>query len=287
MTLSDAQICWHKKRNPVGNERGRVIGVAGGMGPQAGVALMNSILAHTNAATDQDHLPAILMSFPGEVVDRTAFLEGQTSINPAYSIARIIGRLEMAGASVIGIACNTSHAPAIYNTVLDELQQNNSGATILHMPYEVCAYIRQQYPRALRVGIMVTNGTYRCGIYQGLLQGMGYEVIQPDRVFQQEVIHRMIYDPHFGIKANTKAITPQVNEWMQEALDHFNDRQADVVIMGCTELSLVPLEHKSSNLLIADALDILAKALIREAAGLRKGHSGSAINELLKIPSKI
>ena len=176
----------------MGNKPGRVIGIAGGMGPQAGVALMNSLLAHTNAATDQDHLPAILMSFPGEVVDRTEFLEGQTSVNPAYSIARIITRLEMAGASVIGIACNTSHAPAIYNTVIDELQQKNSAAAILHMPYEVCAYIRQQYPRVQRVGVMVTNGTYRCGVYQDLLQSMGYEVVLPDPAFQNDIIHRMI-----------------------------------------------------------------------------------------------
>src|SRR5215213_8942139 len=100
--------------------RNKTIGIVGGMGPQAGVALLNSITCMTGAAKDQEHLSAILMSFPGEVEDRTSFLEGNVSINPAYSIANIISRLEIAGANIIGIACNTSHAPRIYNVITEE-----------------------------------------------------------------------------------------------------------------------------------------------------------------------
>lgn len=247
------------------SEQNNVIGIVGGMGPQAGVALLNNILHRTRVGTDQEHLSTVLMSFPGTVVDRTAFLEGQVDTNPAYSIAAIVAKLELAGASLIGIACNTSHAPAIYNVILGELKKMNSRVRLLHMPEETCTYIRQQYPQAKRIGIMSTNGTYRCAIYKDLLQGMGYEVVLPDPVFQNDIIHNMVYDQQYGIKANTNIITQEVDELMQEAINFFTRKGAEVVLLGCTELSLVSLKNKASDILIADATDILARALIREA----------------------
>ena len=251
----------------------KVIGIVGGMGPQAGVALLNHILCRTKATTDQEHLSAVLMSFPGLVVDRTAYLEGRTDINPAHSIAGIIDRLESAGAAVIGIACNTSHAPAIFNVVLTELKKNNSAVKLLQMPYETCLFIKQQHPQVKRVGVLSTNGTYRCGIYSDLLQDMGFELVLPDPVFQNNVIHRMVYDQQYGIKANTAAITQKVNELMQESINYFIRKGAEAIIIGCTELSLIPLNVNIGDLLIIDASDILARALIRDATQMdRSGH---------------
>src|SRR6187402_3337971 len=104
-------------------EHNKVIGIVGGMGPQAGAALFNDILRQTNAMTDQQHLSTILMSFPGDIADRTAFLEGEPVVNPAFVIAQVIKKLENAGAEIIGMACNTSHAPEIYDVVTEQLSR--------------------------------------------------------------------------------------------------------------------------------------------------------------------
>lgn len=241
------------------------IGIVGGMGPQAGVALMNSIVRRTRVTTDQEHLSTMLMSFPGRIADRTLFLEGYNCPNPAYNIASVIHKLECAGATVIGIACNTSHAPRIYNVIMEELAKINSRVNVLHMPYETCRYIQENYPHARRIGIMTTNGTYQCGVYRNLLQTMGYDVIVPDPEFQNDVIHKMVYDRQFGVKSNTDIITQEVHWLMEKALHFFDTRGADIVILGCTELSLVPLGNKMTDLVIADSSEILAGALIREA----------------------
>ena len=248
----------------------KIIGIVGGMGPQAGVALLESITRFTEAATDQEHLPAILMSFPGWITDRTAFLEGHVNSNPAYTIAGIIKKLESAGAEVIGIACNTSHAPRIYNVVMDELQNSGSKARLVNMPYETCKHIKDNYPQASRVGVMCTNGTYRSGIYRDLLRNMGFEAVIPDQSFQNDVIHRMVYDPEFGIKSNTGGITKQVRSLMREALAFFEESDTDALILGCTEFSLIPsgsdeASAGEANMIIADSTEILAKSLIREA----------------------
>ena len=57
------------------------------MGPHAGLDLVAKVFAQTLAAQDQDHLPLALLSVPSEIPDRTRFLLGQESRNPATVIA--------------------------------------------------------------------------------------------------------------------------------------------------------------------------------------------------------
>src|SRR5690349_15710985 len=89
-----------------------VIGIVGGVGPEAGGILYQYITMYTSASCDQEHLSVILMSFPKYIADRTDFIKGKTAANPACEIAAVIRKLYMAGARIMGIACNTSHVPA-------------------------------------------------------------------------------------------------------------------------------------------------------------------------------
>src|SRR5580692_3474987 len=113
-----------------------VIGIVGGMGPLAGSALFNSITRQTRASEDQQHLSVILMSFPKHIRDRSDYLTTTSGRNPAYAIVEVISRLERSGGKVIGIACNTSHAPAIYNIILQEIERMNSRVRLVNMPLE-------------------------------------------------------------------------------------------------------------------------------------------------------
>lgn len=257
----------------------QVIGIVGGMGPQAGVALLNKILAHTEAKEDQQHLSAILMSFPKHIVDRTAFLEGRQSVNPASAIASIISKLEYAGAGIIGIACNTSHSPKIYDVILEDLVKKNSCVKLLNMPVETCKYIRDNHRQVRRIGLMTTNGTYKTGVYKNLLETMGYDVVMPDPQFQENVIHKMIYDGNFGIKSNANNISIEALSLLDDALRFFYKSKTDAIILGCTELSLILTERMVDDMLIIDSTEAFAKALIREARGAEE----SLVNKNSKL----
>ncbi|MCW3466079.1 aspartate/glutamate racemase family protein [Chitinophaga nivalis] len=252
-------------------EQDNVIGIVGGMGPEAGAMLLNAISAHTRAASDQEHMSVVLMSFPGHITDRTTFLEGGTTVNPAFSVARVIGLLEAAGATVAGIACNTIYAPPIFNTIQEELDRHQVKIKLLHMPAETCHYIKQHYPRAQRIGIMSTNGTYKSGVYRHLLEGLGYDVILPDPDFQDGVIHRMVYDPQFGVKANPGNITRETIMLMKKSTDFFRRQKADAIILGCTELPLILVGKPDlSGIPVINSIEAMALALIREAtAGIK------------------
>jgi aspartate racemase len=256
----------------------QVIGIVGGMGPQAGEALLGKIIRYTHASTDQEHLPVALLSFPGQIVDRTAFLWGETTENPALSISRIILKLEDAGAKIIGIPCNTSHSPVIFNMILEELDRAGSRVRVLHMPLETCNSMKAMSVR--RIGVMTTNGTYRTGLYRDLLRSLGYEVVLPGPGFQTEVIHRIIYDPYTGIKANTDRVTREARSLLGKAIAFFKEQKANALILGCTELSLAIQEEVIGDMLIIDSLDALAKALIRESlAGSVKVLNGNGAAE--------
>ncbi|HEV9036194.1 MAG TPA: amino acid racemase [Puia sp.] len=252
-------------------DKDNVIGIVGGMGPVAGLTLFHRITELTAAAADQEHLSVVMMSFPRHFADRTAFLDGETLVNPAYNVAETIGKLEQAGAKVVGIACNTCHTPAIFDIILQELHKRRSRIKLVHMLAETCGYIRENHPDVHRVGVMCTNGTYKSGTYGRLLREWGYEAILPSVDFQEGVIHKMVYDPVTGIKANPTILSPSTHSYMERALRYFEDRQAEAVVLGCTELSLLQLTRGYTGpLVIIDSTDAMAEGLIRAA---KNNHS--------------
>jgi aspartate racemase len=85
--------------------------------------------------------------------------------------------------------------------------------------------------------------------------------------FQEDVIHKMIYDPCFGIKACPQGVTAVVRALAAQAIDFFRKQKADAVILGCTELSLLFPEERIGDMLVVDAMEVLARALVREASG--------------------
>ncbi|WP_265836256.1 aspartate/glutamate racemase family protein [Pedobacter sp. MR22-3] len=245
-------------------EQDKVIGIVGGMGPQSGLTLFNHILNLTKAKYDQEHFSVVLMSFPKHIEDRTSFLDGLTIVNPAINIVHIIHKLESAGAKVVGMACNTSYVPGIYDVILTELGKKGSKIKLLHMPIETCKYIIDNCKSARTIGVMNTNGSYKSNLYNNLLSQHAFNVITPDVDFQNEVIHKLIYDSNIGLKANPNFITEDAKVLYWKAIAYFKDRKADVIILGCTELSVLAADDFADDIIIIDSMLILAKALIKE-----------------------
>src|SRR5690554_4449756 len=101
-----------------------MLAIIGGIGPLAGVLMAENIILNNKVNLDQDHIPFVLISFPNEIKDRTEFLLGKVSENPAIPIARQIISIETLGITHVVIACNTAHSPEILNVVEDILRQN-------------------------------------------------------------------------------------------------------------------------------------------------------------------
>ena len=95
----------------------RVVGILGGMGPEATVDFFAKVIARTPAKRDQDHLRIIIDNNP-KIPDRTeAILTKDKSLFPmlvetAKNLEMLVEtakNLEKAGADFIVIPCNTVH----------------------------------------------------------------------------------------------------------------------------------------------------------------------------------
>lgn len=85
------------------------------MGPLAGATLVQRIYEGSGACCDQSQPRVLLASYPAEIADRTAYLLGQSAVNPAPGLQKVLRDLKTGGATVAGIACVTAHAEAIYS----------------------------------------------------------------------------------------------------------------------------------------------------------------------------
>lgn len=240
------------------------IGVVAGVGPWAGLDLMRKLLQQWPAACDQAYPTIVSISQPSKIADRTAFLLGESACNPGYALAAQVLELTRMGATVVGIPCNTAHAPAIFDIIRSELATAGTPIKLLHMLEELAHHLRTEMPTVERVGLLATMGTYQSSVYETVLHSAELTVITPSQQ-QQAAIHDAIYNPQDGIKAcgsgnaRTLAVLTAVSRQLRRA-------GAEALILGCTELPLAITTPTFEQLPVVDPTSILAQALLREVA---------------------
>lgn len=244
------------------------IGIVAGVGPFAGLDLLGKILAETVAAQDQAHLPIYSLSQPSEISDRTEYLLGLVDENPAYAIVDQLQKLAAMGAEVVGVPCNTAHAPAIFDVIESELQKAACPIKLPHMIQEVGRFLHVNYPEIQTIGVLSSTGTYRTQIYAQVLEPLGYIVVVPDETMQVDLIHPAIYDPVYGIKANGGATETAVSH-LHTGAKNLKNRGAQAIILGCTEIPLALQTTTIDGMIAIDPTRILARALIRESNGAK------------------
>lgn len=240
-----------------------IIGIVGGVGPYAGLDLGRKVFNQTRASTDQDHLNVLLVSLPREIPDRTAYLLGNSDADPVPGLLRCLRILESAGATVAGIACNTAHTPRLFQRVLSKLSDGGSRIRVLNMVQEVAEFLLRHYPAIRRVGVLATNGTIATNVYGDALDAAGLETLYPDATVQRCLVHEAIYNTTYGIKACSEKISERARDDVLNAARHLvEDKSADALILGCTELPLAVPERSLFGKPLIDASLVLARALV-------------------------
>ena len=231
----------------------RIIGIIGGMGPDATADLYREIIRLTPAAEDQDHVPVLIYSNP-QIPDRTrAILQGGE--DPLPQLIHTAKVLEKAGAGILIAPCNTAHY------FLPRVQEHVS-VPILSMIEETCKAFLNRIPGGKVVGLLSSTGTARSRIYATVFARAGVGVLVPDEV-EQERVHSGIYD---FVKAGKIGSEPQ--EIFESAGARLMRAGAQAVILGCTEIPLAFDERKVGYPSL-NPTRILAQAAIDWALGKR------------------
>jgi aspartate racemase len=223
-----------------------VIGILGGMGPAATADFYSKLVALTPGTTDQDHPKVVIWADP-TIPDRTLALT-DNGPDPTPWLLQGAAVLREAGATMLGIPCNTAHAflPAIASRL---------GVPLVHMIDEVARHISAGTPAITKVGLLATTGTVRAELYQHWLAEYGIDVVVPHSSIQIENVMPAIR----AVKAGRHG--GHIATALAGAAQHLVERGAQTVVAGCTEIPLgLPPERAPCRLI--DPAMVLAQALL-------------------------
>ena len=235
-----------------------MIGVVGGMGPDATVLFLTMVIERTDASTDQDHVDLDCLMH-ASIPDRTAYLLGRSTANPVPPIQADLALLAARDVAAIAIPCNTAHA------FYDELQAG-CPIPILNMLELAAASVRRRFPDARRVAVLGTRGTVETGVYRLACERAGLSLVAiPEDV--QRLADAVIFD-------RVKAGLPVEERLYLDLLDGGLRAGADVLLLACTELS-VPERRIGHDRPTVDAMVALAEATVLAAGKRLRPVSGT------------
>lgn len=227
-----------------------IVGIIGGNGVAATNKLCQLIeerVTLAGAIRDQHH-PEMIIYQATQAPSRSMYLEGRgPSFVPDYiSIGRI---LRDAGATILALCCNTSYH------VIHEIEIG-VGLPFVNLIELVVRSARDSGEN--NFGMMVTEGSRKCGIYDQYFAKFfpAARLIYPDRDFQDE-INRGICN----VKNSCRFLPPnhldRPRNIFKRVYEHLLDNGSDMVIMGCTDISV---DYSADRAL--DSLSLLADAIV-------------------------
>jgi len=242
----------------------KIIGILGGMGPEATIDLFTKIIKGTRVKKDQDHLRILIDNNP-KIPDRTKAIKGKGP-SPLKQLIRSAKILEDAGADFIVIPCVTAH-------YYYESLQKRIKIPVLHIIEETMKYIQAKLKGIHKIGLIATTGTLHTSLFQNAFQPTGIELMIPNPEIQKKWVMEAIYG-----KNGIKTIGPSENSrrLILEASENLIQRGAQAMIAGCTEIPLV-LKEGDLSVPVIDPISILASAAIKKAKGKKGNHATTGI----------
>lgn len=233
----------------------KIIGILGGMGPDATAVFFSMLVKMDVAPTDQDHIHIIVDSNTS-IPDRTANLVG-TGPNPLPEMLISARRLVAAGAQIAGMPCMTAHA------YLPEIRRHTT-LQILSAFEETRAWLNALSLAPQKLGILGTIGTRRASLFENAFPD--HEILWPEEKTQHANVMKAIYGTH-GIKAGNFGKEPY--ELLMEASRSLIQEGAHAIVAGCTEVPLV-LSQKDFDIPYINPMQCLAQALIATASSRKE-----------------
>ena len=215
------------------------------------MCFLDKVVRLTAADRDQDHVDLVVLQH-SSIPDRTAFILGRSDENPGPVMAADARLLSGLGVGFIAVPCNTAHhftaeveaaasvpVLSIVDETIDEVVRRGGVDTI---------------------GLLATSGTSAAGVYQEAAAARGLAVVEPDEADQAAVM-AVIYD-------QVKAGLPGDAAVLLRVGDRLLARGAQMVVLGCTELSVVAdADDLLADPRYVDSLDVLARRTV-----VRAGH---------------
>jgi len=254
-------------KNYISGNRKKVIGIIGGLGPEASIDLEKEILNLTPSSKDQDSFRVIHFSNPA-LPDRTLALKraregnlelAEKLVKEVNEMLDIFLNLKDYHCSTLIMPCNSLFC--FFDDVKTEkgevrgiksyLKSKNSDCDVLNIVEETAKFAEKYLPHIGKFGLLATDSTIGESLYQDSFGKLGKEVIIPDRNVQDELIMPAIYK----IKGKEGK---EAERLLLKGVSHLKEKGAEMIILGCTE---IPLVLKGKDFIASNS--VLAAAAIK------------------------
>ena len=227
--------------------REKVVGIIGGMGPEATVDFMRRVIAKTPAQDDKDHLRMLVDNNP-KIPSRIAALIEGTGEDPSPVLCEMAKGLQAQGADFLVMPCNTAHyylgkiARSVQIPVLDMVELSVQKLLTLDT-------------RPRRIGMLASPAVRLVGLYDRRFKRVGLEAIYPGQQHESELLAIIK-----AVKAGQ--LGAQHRKDYAKIAAALGD--ADAFLIACTEFSVMgPPEGIVRP--IFDSMDVLADATLATA----------------------
>jgi aspartate racemase len=226
----------------------KIVGILGGMGPEATIDIFTDIVKHTKIENDNDHLRIIIDNNPKLPSRQDAILKG--SENPGPAMAITAQNIEQAGADFIILGANTAHY--FYQYVKDAVN-----IPVLHIIDETALATINTVKGIKKVGVLATKGAMKTGMFQDAFKEVGVTVTDvPDHILT--LIHSAVFSFRAeGLNENNLAM-------MKKAVSFLIENGAEAIVMGCTEIPLI-LKNQKIEIALINPNDVIADITVKYA----------------------
>ena len=227
------------------------LGVLGGLGPMATAYFLQLLTEMSDAKTDQEHMEIILYSKPS-IPDRTKYIIGESEINPVDDMVAVGKKIKEMGADILAIPCITAH---FFHKELEE----RIGLPVIHAIEETVLYLEKE--NVSGVGILATDGTIKSGLFQNALKHHRMRSFIPKEDSQKKIMEIIYHEIKAGAGVNMSLFYQITKELF--------DQGAEVVLLACTELSLIKKDYDLPAEYL-DVMEILARKAVQSCNYIKK-----------------
>ena len=212
--------------------------------------LMEQIIKMTDAACDQEHIEMVVFNIP-TIPDRTSFILGESNDSPLEKMQNVARDLEACGCEYLAMPCITAHY--FHNQL-----ESAVSIPLIHGIEQTAVYLKNR--GITSAGVMATDGTVSSKLFTKVLSKYGIDVIYPDDVHQKYVMN-IIYD---DVKAGNAI---DINKF-EAVSEYLKNNGAEVIILGCTELSIVKRDLAIGSGYL-DVIDIISQSAVLSCGKLK------------------
>lgn len=230
----------------------KVIGVLGGMGPEATLALFKEIIEQTPVNREQDHIRVIIDSNP-KIPSRPEAILGE-GMSPVPMMVAGARSLERAGADFFIIPCVTAHY------FLPRVTENVSIPVISILDVLV-DYFNTVYPGIRNTGIFATSALLSTSLLQKTLSDHLINPIVPEKN-EQDKVQNIITS--IKLTSSNDGSRKRLRSELLSLTEQLLQRGAESICAACTEIPVL-LKQVDMEVPFIDSIKILARAAINKA----------------------